>query len=633
MSRSVVGLDLGSASIKVARVRTHPQSGLLEVEYCEERALPAAPEGAPKEESLRQRQAQVVRQLHDQGLLRGDELVSSLGNIHAHTRTIPLPFTDGRKIEAVLKSELESYLPIAIDDLVLSWVLQPPELFKQTSHKQTQHPVAVAFARRDALQQHLELLKQLQLDPRCTTLQPAALAGLYQILRPAFPLCATPADDSNEQGDGSQSLTEEMDPRVGGDDKKEGDDPQGVGEQDASGSRGAPQSMEQSENFVGESRAPIKNLDPKHASQQDHQVTLMVDMGHTSTKMCALQDTHILSTRCILRGGRDASLCLAKLQKLPLEQAQLDKHEGEKLTPQAIETVLQEAYGPIAREIHQTVLALQRQWGKTVQTVIVTGGASRMVGLQDFFTKRLDVPIHLLVCATDASLPQPQFATAVGQAAYALHEATRTTQFNFRKGEFAWRGEFVYLHERARPLTAWCAVLVGMLFTYSTSQAFIHRKEISDLQKQRDALCKQVLRKGFTSGDKCLKQMQKTIDSAQTHAIPQTSAADVYLELAKAIPAQISVQFTKLDVTEQTVRLDAVSKSFEDIDQIVTALSQRTPFAKVERGRAAQAQEGVRFQLKISLISASSSAQSGTKTKRTGSLTSTARKKRSQAKP
>ncbi|MEM7589259.1 MAG: pilus assembly protein PilM [Myxococcota bacterium] len=542
MARFVTGIDLGSYSVKVVRAQVQVGSG-LSIEWCQEHVLPPASDEEGKVESLGHRQLEILGNLQAQGLLTSDALVSALPGVHGQMRTLHLPFSDRKKVEAVIAGELESHLPFSTDDMILAWSLQAAA----NPQQQEQYPFAVAFAHKQALQEHLNLLSQLQLDPRCTTLCAAALADASQFFLHH-----------------SESVQE----------------------------------------FV---QTAVSRQEGKSAQEQP--VVMLVDIGHLSTKISVCVGTRLLLARCLLRGGFDATQSLSQSQGLSLLDAQRAKHQGEALSPQTVEHLLQTSYAPIAREMRQSALSVRNQWGKVVDAILVTGGGSHMVGLAEFLTSRLVFPVYLLAqCAQKESQDwlKPQFASAIGQTAYVMGGNSRINPFNFRQGRFAWRGEFTYLREKAKPLGMWSAVLLALGFLYSSTQAFVQGREIVQLRNQRDALCKRILGKEFVSGDACLKKMQAAVAGERETAMPQITATDVYLKLAQSIPDGIPIRIDKLEVTDvtastQLVHIEALSKTFEEVDRTVEALAKNPCFTKVEKGRAAQTKEGVRFQLKMDL--------------------------------
>ncbi|MEM7402522.1 MAG: pilus assembly protein PilM [Myxococcota bacterium] len=546
MARFITGIDLGSYSVKVVRAKVEVGAA-VSVQWCQEHVLPLAADEEGQVKSLGERQLEILANLQATGQLISDATVSCLSGVHGQMRTLYLPFADRKKIEAVLAGELESHLPFATDDMILTWAVQPSRQ-EAGQPQQPQYPVIVAFAHQQALQEHLNLLAQLKLDPYCTTLCAAALADTATFLL---------------------------------------------------------RNSESVQQFV---QAAVDRRE-EQTDKQQQPVVMLVDIGHLSTKVSVCEGNRLLLARSLLRGGYDATHALSQSQGLSLLDAQKAKHQGESLSEQTLAHLLQTSYAPIVREIRQSALSVRNRCGKAVDAILVTGGGSQMAGLDEFLTSRLVFPVHLLAHSANKESQewlQPQFASVIGQTAYVKGASSRVNPFNFRQGRFAWRGEFTYLRDKAKPLSIWLAVLVALSLMYSSTQAFVQGQEIEQLRSQRDDLCERVLGKQFKSGDGCLKSIQQAIAGERSNMIPQISAADVYIKLAQTISPELPIRIDKLDITDVTsptksINIEAISKTFEDVDRTVEALSKNPCFTKVEKGRAAQTADGVRFQLKIEL--------------------------------
>jgi Tfp pilus assembly protein PilN len=94
--------------------------------------------------------------------------------------------------------------------------------------------------------------------------------------------------------------------------------------------------------------------------------------------------------------------------------------------------------------------------------------------------------------------------------------------------------------------------------------------------------------------------MQETIVGQGDLGIPEWSAADVYLELARTVPTDIKIKITDLDISDLKVRFSAETSSFEAVEQVVAALAQSHCLSKVEKSRTRQTQTGaIQFQINL----------------------------------
>jgi Tfp pilus assembly PilM family ATPase len=151
MAKRIVGLDIGAHSIKIVHLENSEVKKTYEVAYSEEALLA----------------------LKDSEWLEGDILVTGLSGADAQVRTLEVPFSNPKKIQAILGGLLDAQLPLEIDDLVLSW-------FLQTTKKDPQQSILAAFAKKTSVQAYLDTLEKISANPKILTLK---AAGLYELLK------------------------------------------------------------------------------------------------------------------------------------------------------------------------------------------------------------------------------------------------------------------------------------------------------------------------------------------------------------------------------------------------------------------------------------------------------------------
>lgn len=99
-----------------------------------------------------------------------DIVISALPGEFVAKRLLTLPFSDRRRLQQVVPFALEEHLPFPVDDAAVA--------FARVGHEENNTLVIAAFARKEDLRRHLELLARAGLDPKTVTLSTLALAGL-----------------------------------------------------------------------------------------------------------------------------------------------------------------------------------------------------------------------------------------------------------------------------------------------------------------------------------------------------------------------------------------------------------------------------------------------------------------------
>ncbi len=561
MSR-IVGIDLGSYSVKVVRIEPRGR-GTFEVLGFSEQPL-------PDEGSLEERHSAALAVLKQQGALDGDTYVTGLSGDASAVRTLQFPFSDPKKIAEALPFALESEIPVDIDDVVLSWAILGRSAVKRKDAV-VSTDVLVAWAKKEAVQALLDLLAVHGIDPRHVELSALALDDLYDgLFKPVDAAAATTREGPTEMRTPGGTVIE-------------------MGE-------GAPEPA-----------------------------VAVVDIGHRSTSVCVLGgDGRVVSAHSILHGGADATRSLSKAIGLPLDEAERGKRKEAFIEvagaraqfpeQEQISEVLKGAYAPIVRRLRQIFQASISQARVRVMKVIIVGGASRVLNLDRHMSEELNVKVvrgpelsralagQLPLGAGEDGAPEAALAFAYAMSG-AVGNKTRA-RIDFRTGEFAWRGDFDFLREKAPALATWAAVLVLLLGVSGIARAFVLARTDDALQAQELALCKEITGKpDLTSFSVCMSMIQERIRGQASFSVPARSAVDTYMEIAQRLPpeSELHRKITELDITADRVKMRGLTSGYEAIDKIVERLQGGKCFSLVEKGKAQNKGSDVEFNITITL--------------------------------
>lgn len=558
----IVGLDLGSYSVKVVHLESKSRGG-FEVTRFGEALVPAPEDGVDAAWSLAVRHRVALTELQQKGLLEGDTFVSGLPGDAAAVRTLRFPFSDLKKITEALPFALESEIPLDLEEIVLSWsVLGPTARAKRDGTNETE--VLVAYAKKDAVQEHLNLLASFDIDPRHVEFSPLALDDLHDHLFSKAP-----------QNEGPSEL------RTPGGTVIE------MGE-------GAPE--------------------PALA---------LVDIGHRSTAVCLLAGDRVVSAQTILHGGADATRALSRAIGLPLVEAERGKRKEAFIEvagaraqfpeQQQISEVLKGAYAPIVKRLRQIFQAAISNARVRVVRVVLVGGGSGVLNLDRHLAEELNVKVargREVDVALRAQLGIEQQESGAPQAAIALAYAlsgvsgTRTrARIDFRSAEFSYHGDFDFLRDKAPALGAWAAAIFVLFLFSGVARAWVLGNTEDELTQKELETCKQITGQDIDSFSRCLALIQERVSGAGGFALPERSAVDTYLEIAHRLPASSEVKrkILELDITSERVKMRGTTSSYEAIDLMVEKLQGGRCFSLVEKGKAQNKADLVEFNITITL--------------------------------
>lgn len=549
MARRVIGLDLGAYSVKLVRLETGKQTPKFEVQDVVEEILP---NDEADDRDLLEKQKEAVLNLQRRGLLEAETFAIGLSALDGQMRTMRVPFLESRKIEAVLPGLLEAEVPYEIDAMTISWHRLEEARSESGGEKPDGATIRLAFGKKLAIARTLQMLQTLPVDPRQMHLSSVAL---YEIVR--------------ELGFGPF--------------------------------------------------ASLLSADQAEVNAKTHSLGAIVDFGHQATSICIFDAFGLKLSRSFLRAGKKLTEEIAKALEIPFSEAEKLKHEkldlmgysGDEQTKQINEIALNH-YHELCDEITRTFIAMKTSGLGEVRSVALVGGGALARGLQAFFSEAVKgrgISIVSLSDVVPEKVSSPTMALSLAYALSCLQVHAKESRFNFRKDEFAWRGDLDFLRTKSTPLILWGLVLICSLTILWSASSLVLEKESAYLEHRLKAACSQILGQKNVASKKCLALMKEQISANVDLGVPDFTASDVYLKIAEFLPKDLNITVDELDVSEKKVRISASTASFEDVDKIAANLSKIPCFVSVEKGSAKQTGNLVKVTLSSDLDCHATSAQ------------------------
>lgn len=568
MAQRVVGIDLGSYSVKAVTLsprgkgaRPSGSKQAFEVVNFGDAVVPAHVDvegGGDAASTLRSRQGEALADLKRRGLLEGDTFVTGLPGDAAAVKTLLFPFNDRDKVAEVLPYTLGSEIQLDVDDIVYSWTQLPN---KDKAAKESE--VLCAYARKEAVQEILDLLAVHGIDPRHVELDALALDDLWE---------------------GLFSITH---------------------------------GVELGPNAMGAGLTTYGGTLIETAEGAPGPAVAIVDIGHRRTSVCVMHEGEVISAHTLLHGGADATRALAKDIGLPLEEAERGKRKEAFLEvtgsvaqfpeQHQISDVLKKSYAPIVRRLRQIFQATISSSRLRVVKVVLTGGGSKVLNLDRYLAEELNIKVArgrevgATLRAAQFAGKQASLAAMPGENddgaeaalafAYALSgiAGPRTrARIDFRVGPFAWQGDYDFLRERLPALTAWAAALLIVIATGALTQAIMLSREDTALLQKQLSLCEQITGEKSDSTSRCLALIHERINGTAGFQVPEHGAVDVFLEISRRLPyaEELKRKITELDITSERVRLKGTTTTYDAIDTMVERLQGGKCFQLVEKGKA-----------------------------------------------
>jgi general secretion pathway protein L len=519
MARRIIGLDLGAYSVKLVRLEAGKQHLAFEVVDALEEVLAPAHVDGP---DLLERQREVVAKFAQLGLLENEGAYVALPSSEGQMRSMSVPFSDLRKIEAILPGMIEAEVPFELSDMTFVWHRQEHKALEPTGGDET--TIRLAFGKKQGIAALLHMLQPLAFDPRQILLGSSAL---YELIR-----------------------------HIG------------------------------FENYISPHNATISAL---------------IDLGHTATNICIFDQQGIILTRSFLIGGEKLTNDIAQNLNRSFEEAQNIKHEHLDLLDNNNLSILgRDHYMNIADHISRLFITLKSSGYGAVGSVAFVGGAAKAQGLDSFYGhyfKALNCEHISLKSHVPAKISLPSMTMAYSLALSGIHLHAKESRFNFRKDEFAWRGEYDFLRSKSTPLIIWGLVITCLLALMWSSRSLVLDKENKALEAKIHAACAEILNQGSMPAKKCLTLMREQISTRAEVEIPSFTATDAYLRAAQGLAKDLNIVIYDMDISEKKVRVTAEAATYEDIDKIAASWAKIPCFVKVENTGAQPFQGKVKFTL------------------------------------
>lgn len=382
----------------------------------------------------------------------------------------------------------------------------------------------------------------------------------------------------------------------------------------------------------------VMNLDPRYICAEGVELVNLIhlgmmppegvfaniDIGHEKTMVSICHGRKLGLVRAIGIGGKRITENISKLASVPYDEAEKLKIEmGQFLTGtegmvddlsknvhRGIEQIIQE----LLLELRQTFFAYRDAEEVSVEGVFLCGGTSRMPGIDQHLSNALKLNVSYLNVADFhfSRLEQSSAHLHVIPAALSLAlkgvAASGASTINFRKGEFAFKGDVEELGGSIKKLFISIAIIIILaIMNFAVSYYFL-RGKVNDLNRQVSTLMEQALpdlKKGVSSPTAALallRSKEKELKEKTVKLGEQAGASplDLLKEISNASPPRSEVV---LDVDAINIKPDKVSlsgrvDSFESVDRIKAALETSPFFKKVQ---SSNVRKGVKGEIKFDL--------------------------------
>ena len=173
MATNTVGLDMGRTAIKAVRLR-RTLAGRETIDFLRQ-DISLADQNLGED-----RQTQLLTDFVQKHRLAGARIMTALPCSDLMIRMLALPFHDTRKLMQVIPSEVESMIPLPLEEVAVDYELLTQRKLDKKMPGASASQVLVAAAQRSTLLRHIEQLAHVGLDPAAVRVDALALLSVVR---------------------------------------------------------------------------------------------------------------------------------------------------------------------------------------------------------------------------------------------------------------------------------------------------------------------------------------------------------------------------------------------------------------------------------------------------------------------
>ncbi|MGQ0506239.1 MAG: pilus assembly protein PilM [Myxococcaceae bacterium] len=329
----------------------------------------------------------------------------------------------------------------------------------------------------------------------------------------------------------------------------------------------------------------------------------VVDIGHERTAVAiGRPGTGVEFARTFSGGGKDLSKALANELQAPFEEANQWKEERGGLGPQIsgpegerAATAFTRALQPVLREIRASLKSYAGKARRTVGQVYLCGGTAQLRGIDEQFTRDLNLPTRVLrlppdVIAAKPTLDQPSVMQPYALALRGQAAGARAPRFNLRRGEYAFKGDFDYMKDKLGTIGAFAAILLVLLVVTGIIRNSVLARGEKALDDQLCEITTRVTGTCERNFDRALNLLQGQASPAAD--VPKLTAVNILAEFAENLPSDVPATFEDIVVTLDRLTVKGTTESRKQIGTITSALKKYRCFKEITEGKTETSKDG-----------------------------------------
>ena len=346
-------------------------------------------------------------------------------------------------------------------------------------------------------------------------------------------------------------------------------------------------------------------------SRPERRVDLYLDIGHSHSLICALENGSLVGVRSLSWGGHALAKHLAEKYEITVSEAQnivetkafvLLSEEDAAYDQIVFSQTIAESLRELTRDIQMSILEFQREFNAVPKEVFVCGGLGRIPNLNAFLTQQLDLPVNFTKIITGRfnvastavghlnERADSVYGVALGLAIEGLKKP-RNPPLTFLRGAFQRQDRKTQdFFQKWGGLLKGAAAALVVLFIYSMTRdsmsADLNEKAGEALKVQAKAIARLPTKQANEGGvQKFLKDQKKRTESTKLvqAALKMPSALEVLRRISDSAPGRSNsqIQVTRVGIHGGHVEVEGYANGPADISALKQGLQSLAVGAKL----------------------------------------------------
>lgn len=331
----------------------------------------------------------------------------------------------------------------------------------------------------------------------------------------------------------------------------------------------------------------------------ERKISIVVNMGHTRTLVCAFENNLLIGVRSVLWGGKNIAESIARRYEIPLIEAIkemetkafiLASKDGASYDQIVFSDTICNQVKDLARELKISILEFRSEFNGVVESVGITGGASQILNVHAYLTQSLELPVNKYFALANFSNVafdktgriDSVIGVALGLAVEGLKKP-RNPSINFLRGEFALDNAFFQnFWAKWKVTTQVTAGFFVVFLAYSMTREVLSlslsERTTESVKEQAKSVAKLPTKAANESGvKKYIREQKKRSTELKTFEslAKMNSALDILKKVNDAVPGKsiVGIDVHKFLIQEDEVTFEGVVSNAQQFATLEATLA------------------------------------------------------------